>query len=124
MKSFIISIVLISLITSAVFINAQYSKKICTDITEAISEFPKEASGDKTDAMIRAEKTFNENSVYFSYILSKSDLIDLLCDFSDVFSYHGSGDTPSYLASLERLKNRLFKIKSSEEIGFKEIFGS
>lgn len=124
MKSFIISVVLLSLITASVFINAQHSRKLCTEIADTISEFPEEASGDKTDAMIHAEELFNKHSVYFSYILSKSDLLDLFCDFSDVFSYHGSGDTASYLASLERLKNRLNKVKSSEEISFKEIFGS
>lgn len=124
MKSFVISLILLSIVICAVLINSWYCEKICSDLIGRLSQFPGETDSKNISAMILAGKLFDGHYDYFSFILPKGDLVDLACDFSDIFSYYSSGDTPSYLSSLERAKNRLHHIRSSEEISFKEFFGS
>ncbi len=124
MKSFIISLILLVLITSAVFVNSLYSDKVYSELINALSDFPDKADEKVPETMMNAKKMFEKHSDYFRYVLPKSEFLDLSCDFSDVFAYYSTGDTPSYTASLQRTVNRLQLVKGGEEISFKEIFGS
>ena len=126
MKSFGLSIVLAVVVIIAVIFNACYADRVYAEILCLLDDFPEtaEENGQITSEMTRAKESFEKHTGYFYYVLSKSDIKELICDFYDVFSYYRAGDTASYAASLEKTKIRLTLIANSEKLSFREIFGS
>jgi len=126
LKSFGISVVLLVIVIVAVFCNAYYADRLYFEILDSLNEFPDtaDASSTLTYKMMRAKEKFEKNTGYFYYILSRSDIQELICDFSDIFSYYRTGDTASYTASLEKAKLRLTMIKNSERMNMSERYGS
>ena len=115
MKSFIISLIILFSVTSAVFINAYYSDKICKELLEKLSALPVTADGLHREMIEENHKNFEEKSKYLSFVLPKAEIDELFCDYADIRAYYYSGDTPSYTAVKGRAVCNVQSVQKGEK---------
>lgn len=123
MRSFIIALVFFIAVVSAVILNSFYATHIYDNLLENLENFPETADDSANfDVVDNTCRFIDDNNYYFSFTLPQNNVNELICGYSDTLQYLKSGDTDSYLASLEKTKIIIKQMRKSEHLSLYHIF--
>lgn len=123
MKSFILSVVLVVLITGLVILNSFCANHVYDAMLGALDAFPKEANAARAADDIRSLSDYFEEKKYYLYlILPQGTVNDLMLSYTETVEYCLSEDDSSYRAALAKTKLLIETVKDNEGLRLYDFF--
>lgn len=122
MKNFIIAIIFLAIVTMAVIFNSLYANNLYKELYTSFSLYPdiaKDAPSNET--MAKTDALLNNSKMYLYLTVPQGLVNEFFCDYHEMLGYYHTGETPSYIACLEKVKLRLQFLKKTEALPFSKI---
>lgn len=123
MKSFILSIVLVSVITALVIFNSFCANHVYDALLDTLDSFPKTADALEAKDEIRTLSDYFEEKKYYLYlILPQCTINELMSSCTETIQYCLAEDDSSYRASLAKTKLLIETVKDNEGLRLYDFF--
>ena len=124
MRSFVISVILLTAVTAFVIVDIAIMKNYCAELIELTDSLPKEEENykDGKDTIDRISEKWQKRAVLISYLMDYREVDRVNIALSDMKNAFYSGDFQQYTVYSDEFRHAVIRLMQISSVTLENIF--